>query len=573
VKRPIARAALVVLAPPLVLAVLGLLAELMALPFADRRPCFLVREGEGDAARFVLSGRAPTPATKLRDPSFSAAPAAGAVRLLCLGDSTVYGAPFEPPVPFANWLALRLPRLLPGRRFEVVNAGAPGMCSEDVVDLLRDCGGAGAAALIVYVGHNEYLDANLPRLLSPAGHALRRALGATRAGARLLEATKSEPQSLLGEKLLPRTLVHDAPMIAPEAIALGLSRYRSHLEEIVAFAQARGIAVALCRPVANAVDSPPHRSCFTATTGAPAREEFTTRLKAVRATRLACESATARGEPIDAAAVASALAELDALAEVDPGVALLPFERGRLLLLRGDIAAARDALKAALERDDYPTRQLPRAGEIVAEVARARGAWLVDAAPLFAAEVAPALPAKRRLFVDDVHPDPRGHELLAEAILRTLAEHGFLAPASDWQFAKEPSPAEYRELAGFDPAAQAGAFANEAFMLLGESRFDRGQRKALRAAEAKLRAALEFDANCAEAHLGLAILAAVKGATDRALAELERARAADASIDALLREPWENVPELRAALAAAGLALEGGRLVRDGAAARGLDDG
>lgn len=306
----------------------------------------------------------------------------------------------------------------------------------------------------------------------------------------------------------------------------------------------------------------PHRSVFAPTTSRAARDAFLAEADALAEERRQLDERAERGEPIDRVAIDALLARLDALARVDGTVAQLAWERGRLLFLRGDLAGARAALGEALARDDYPWRQLPRGRAIVAEVAARTGAIAVDAGPLFDAEAAPRLPDLTNLFVDDVHPNPRGHELLAEALVRALAASGWIAPAPEWRFDEEPSPEEYRALTGFQPFQEAVALAESAFLMIGESRFDRGSGKALRAAQTRLDEALAIDAGCSEAHLGLAVLAAIRGEGEAALAAAERARERDPSIDALLLEPWETIPEMRRAFAAAGLSVVDGRLAR-----------
>lgn len=561
--RRVVRRLLLAASGPLLLVPALLGAVELLLQFApDRRPCFLVRTGSGRDARFERSGRAPTVSSKLRTPSFTVEPPDGTDRVLMVGDSTMYGLPFEPPVPFADWVAQRLPMLLPGRRFEVVNLGASGMCSEDVLDLLRECGGAGASLIVVYVGHNEFLDANLPRLLSPRRRAIERTLQTTRLGSLLLDATRGPPRSIAADVVNRRVLIHDEPMIPPDAIERGLAAYRRHLEAMVALGRSTGARVALFRPLSDAFTLKPHLSCFSAVTPASARSRFTAEVQAIDTERRKLEAteAAAGGGEADRAAIDALLVRCDALATLDASVALLPWERGRLLLLKGEREAAATALQEALALDGYPWRQLPRAAEIVEDVAARSGAILVDARPLFDAESAPLLPDQRCCFVDDVHPSARGHELLAEALLRSLAAAGWCAPSDGWRFDLEPSLDDYRRKSGFSADAEAAALARSAFMLLGESHFDRAARPALKAAQRKLEMALEADAGSAEAHLGLAVLAAIRGDSDAAMTEIEIARRRDATIDRLLEEPVETVPAMRAAFEAAGLELVDGRL-------------
>jgi lysophospholipase L1-like esterase len=551
---------LALVAPPTLLAFVLVAAEALLALGPDRRRCFVVPVGEGDATRFVTSGRPPTPSSKLRTREVPAEPAAGAVRVLMLGDSSMYGVPFEPPVPFAHQCAMRLPRLLPGRPFDVVNLGASGMCSDDVRDLLEECDGAGASLVVVYVGHNEFLDVNLPRVLTPARAAIRRALGRTRVGAALLDATRTRARSTVAGIFDPDALVDDEPLLSREAIERGLDRYRRNLEEIVAFARARGAEVALFLPVSNAFDPPPHRSTFSPSTSRVAREAFRIELCALSEAQQALEARAELDEPIDPSEIEALLARVGALERIDATVARLAWLRGRLLFLRGDVAAARDALRIALSNDDYPWRQLPRARAIAAESAARAGAIVVDAGPRFEAEAAPRLPDLTNLFVDDVHPSRRGHELLAEALLRTLAERGWMAPVEEWRFDEEPPIEEDRARADAQPDQQARDLAESAFLLIGESHFDPASKRALLAAQRRIEQAFALDAGCAEAHLGHAVLAAIRGDGDAALAAIARARDRDPSIDAFLVEPWETIPEMRSALRAAGLTVIDGRL-------------
>ncbi|MSR46831.1 MAG: hypothetical protein EXS13_07190 [Planctomycetes bacterium] len=554
------RLALASCGPPLLVALVAGVFELLLAFGDDPRPRFLDRIEAGDGARFVRAKNAPTVHAKLRVESFTVAPAPGVTRVLCLGDSTMYGVPFEPPIPFADWLGLRLPHLLPGQSFEVLNLGASGMCSEDVLDLFRETGGAGASLLVVYVGHNEFLDYNLRRLRWPRAHAIRRALQRSRVGALLLDWTRRPSRSIAAETLDVRVAVRDEPFLTSEQLADGVARYGRNLELLIERAHALHLDVALCRPVSDPTTHAPYYSCFAATTPPAARNRFRIALQEVRADRGLVERAVADGEAVPTAALDRAFARLAEIESIDPAVAVVEWERGRLLLLRGEREAAKAAFCAALNRDGYPIRQRPSAAMALVGVAAARGAWLVDATPAFDAEAAPGLPDRRTLFVDDVHPARRGHELLADAVVRTLAAAGWRAPIAEWCFADEPSLDAYRELSGFDGAAQAAALARESFLLIGQSRFDRGARAALRAARTQIDFALTYDARCAEAHLANCALAAIEGDQAKALAEIELVRAVAPEIEATLAETWENVPEMRAAFTATGLVVADGRL-------------
>ena len=177
------RIGLACVVPPLLVVALLAAAELAAAFFGDPRPRFWTRTRDWEGrALFVASAAPPVANARFRTERFPARPPQGSRRLICVGDSTCYGFPFDPPVPFACWLDLRLKKLLPQQPVEVVNLGASALCSENVLDLLTEIGVGGADVVVVYVGHNEFLDAATLPLVAPAAHAVQRLLRSSRFG-------------------------------------------------------------------------------------------------------------------------------------------------------------------------------------------------------------------------------------------------------------------------------------------------------------------------------------------------------------------------------------------------------
>jgi DnaJ like chaperone protein len=98
-----------------------------------------------------------------------------------------------------------LKQLLPQDATEVVNLASIGFCSEDVMDVLDETEGAGADVLVVYVGHNEFLDRNLRPLVQPRRVATRRRGGPGRAGRQVLAREAYEILGVAANAPTPRS--------------------------------------------------------------------------------------------------------------------------------------------------------------------------------------------------------------------------------------------------------------------------------------------------------------------------------------------------------------------------------
>lgn len=96
---------------------------------------------------------------------FAAAPAAGVTRILVAGGSTTFGFPErpvgeEPTAQIGGFVAAMqaaLDAAMPGK-VELVNIGINGGNSDDTLRVLRRARAWGAAGLVLYDGHNEFMN-------------------------------------------------------------------------------------------------------------------------------------------------------------------------------------------------------------------------------------------------------------------------------------------------------------------------------------------------------------------------------------------------------------------------------
>ncbi len=86
---------------------------------------------------------------------FPVAKDTGAYRIFCIGQSTTEGFPFNPRGGYPEWLQAMVRTLLPGRRVEVVNAGASGSDSTRDLAIVREVLKYQPDLLVLYEGNNE----------------------------------------------------------------------------------------------------------------------------------------------------------------------------------------------------------------------------------------------------------------------------------------------------------------------------------------------------------------------------------------------------------------------------------
>ena len=466
--------------------------------------------------------------TRERDPSV--------LRIFCFGASTTYGLRYAPYASYSRFLEARLEELGSARAVEVVNLGISGYDSQDLGPLSREVAEFAGDLWIVSLGHNEFKHPHLARVLatgqSPwrgwARHSalLRRVLPPARAA--------EEPD------FLART-----PVLDEAGRSRGLELYFAGVRELLANARAAGVPVLLCTPVSNVRDKEPRLTVLRELDDAQFqrhREE----LSAIAA-RWGSE-ATNDAETVTAEAD---LERVERLLEEEPGSALAHFLRGRILIAVGRLGEARHAFARSLECDGLPERAPPFLVGALREFCAGERIPLVDVERRFQHEAEFGIPGFD-LFYDYCHPWLRGHWFIADEILRVLQVH---AVSWGWpeEFARESPPSGNadeemaRVVASFGVDEQllsAVARVQEAKIALGQSAQDPNRREFLVEKAVQIcQAALREDPQLAEAHLVLAVAAAIRGQRGEVRARLERARLLDSAVvrqwaDRVAGEPW-----------------------------------
>jgi tetratricopeptide (TPR) repeat protein len=350
-------------------------------------------------------------------------------RVLCLGESSTAGFPFDCQVPFPWQLKRILSEAYPDRTIEVLNAGMSAISSHVIVDMLPDLLETGPDLVLVYTGHNEFygvyggssalsmggndllVRASLAVQRTHIGQMMRRAVDAFR---------PAPPESTASQALMQRVVGdQNIPPGSPRYVRT-MEGFRANLGRIADACAERKIPVLFATLVSNERDLPPF-----AGTGADAPPQVSELLATGDRARMAG----------DVSRAAEAYADV---LKFDPANADALYGSGRLLLLAGNAEEARRHFREARDNDRMRFRASSEANAIIASVAKNKGAWLVDFADILAAR-SPAHSIGREWICDHLHPDTRGYYMLAAAFYVGIQRMHIL-PAPDPGFRMRQDP-------------------------------------------------------------------------------------------------------------------------------------
>lgn len=349
-------------------------------------------------------------------------------RVFCLGGSTTYGRPYGDATSFCGWLRATLPVIEPALSWEVVNAGGISYASYRVAAVVDEIAMYQPDLLVVYTGHNEFLEERTYRGMrdTPGWRRwLDRRLRGLRSYA-LLEAalgrgarrtTTANRDTLAAEvkTRLDSSIGLDAYTRDDELAANVAEHFRLNLERIVHRGRRSGAEVMLIVPADNLSDSAPFKSELSSDLAEDKVAEFHATLEAGRA-------ALRRG------ALRSARDRLERAVALAPRHALARYELGRVLLAEGAHEAASRQFTAARDEDVCPLRARSEFVAAIRDVASRLNVPTVDFPKLIARQGGPdRSPRGADWFLDHVHPTIEGHRVLAREIIAELYRAGWLS--------------------------------------------------------------------------------------------------------------------------------------------------
>ncbi len=373
-----------------------------------------------------------------RPAKFAASKPPGTFRIFALGGSTTQGEPYATETAFPEWLRLNLQAAVGNEpTVEAINCGGLSYASYRVLAILREVLNYSPDLIVIYTGHNEYLEYR-----TYAGY---RQPNATQRWFGWLSGwhTVQLARSLAGQTT-ERATASDQPHkteLKSEVDALldyqgGLTEYRRgdawyepipahfrwNLEQMVSACQAAHVPLLLVRPVSNLIDCPPLKFEVDPQLSLEDRARFEAHWEAARS---------------GAATVQQSLAEIKSALSIDPQHAGANYLLGQRQFEAGDFAPALTSLQRAKDYDVCPLRAPTSICESVTEVAHRYRTPLVDAEFLFADRSHHGLVGNRWL-VDHIHPNLEGHQLLGEELAQLCFEKEiFPAPVGDWKIRRQ----------------------------------------------------------------------------------------------------------------------------------------
>lgn len=334
-------------------------------------------------------------------------------RVVAFGGSTTLGVPVERepartfPGRLSAWLAAG------GSPAEVLNLGGASFGTDQIVELMGDMAGDGAAVWIMYEGNNEFFQYNLRwyemnaefpgaqvhlrqlhlfRVLEGLLDAPPTVGGVADAReqqkqqlARMMEATLADPSSRPVVDAQGRWSRQDPPAIAVRA------RFRTNLQQMEARA-AQAQATLLIVDVQPNLQQEPWLSLHDPELSFVGRERV----------------ARALADAMSSADRATAVGLAEGAVAIDPVYARSWWVLGMARLAAGDPAGAEPALRNALELDMNPGRPIRDFNDAVHAVTVDGGSVRVDLSPMWAAPASG--PFGGRLYQDACHLTPEAYD-------------------------------------------------------------------------------------------------------------------------------------------------------------------
>ncbi|MEW6512205.1 MAG: tetratricopeptide repeat protein [Bacteroidota bacterium] len=340
-------------------------------------------------------------------------------RVVCLGESSMFGTPYQMNATIPAILRIQLRRLMPERDVEVINLGASAINSNVIADLAPRVLAFSPDVVLLYAGHNEFygpdgvgaswLERRLP-WLTPWKYALRdvrivRLFSQWIGGA-------AEKRATAADRNMMRQVSRGA--LVPEGSEDAERVYRSferNLESIINVFRRARIPLIVSDVTSNLLFAP-----------------FAPELP----------SALAHAEAaLNSENAHTLLQSLDEEATGDSASAALEYLRGRDLLALGDAEAARMSLRRARDLDLLKFRATGRTNEIIHRVCEWNGIPCVPADSLIAS-LSPHGIAGGDLFWEHLHLTAKGYYQIAGIMLSAIEHFHYLPPELDRQDGNAP---------------------------------------------------------------------------------------------------------------------------------------
>ncbi len=330
--------------------------------------------------------------------SFAAQKADDEFRIFCLGGSSVQGSPFHIQTAFSTWLEISLKAAEPTRTWRVVNCGGVSYASYRLVPILQEVLDYEPDLIIVYTGHNEFLEARTLDHVAAQGALVNesielasrlRTFTLLREGYLRLQGISSQDPPA-GRPVLPtevETLLDYRGGLEQYHLddawhASVIGQYEFNLRRMVRMARERGVPIWLVNPPCNLRDCPPFKAEHDPKLPAEAVDRWDALIESAHR--------HLRREHYDPY---QALSEFRQACQLDARHAGAFYSLAQCLESLEKLDEAKAAYQQAKELDVCPLRILQPMNEVVLKVADESDLPLLDAVALFESVSANGIPA------------------------------------------------------------------------------------------------------------------------------------------------------------------------------------
>ncbi len=323
----------------------------------------------------------------------------GSIRIICLGESTMFGVPYQMNATIPGILRKQLRHRYPDRDVEVINLAASAINSNVILDLAPQVAALQPDAVLLYVGHNEFygpdgagasfLEKTFP-FLTPWKYRLRD-LRLVRLFQRTLHRSVAARET---EPNLMREVSRGARIPSGSSDAERVYwMFERNLEGIIREFQANGIPVVVSDVTGNPLFPPFDYD---------PREGFDK-----------AEQDFSSGRYRDV------VQELAGVLSADPTNAFAEYWSGRSYLALGETDSAREFLWRAMDDDLLKFRAPSRTNRIIHDVCSRLGTTCVSSDTLFRSLSPDGIPGSN-LFWEHLHPTPQGYYDIAGLYLQAM---------------------------------------------------------------------------------------------------------------------------------------------------------
>lgn len=359
-----------------------------------------------------------------RPESFAATKAPHEFRIFCLGGSTVQGNPYAVETSFTTWLELSLQAADSSRKWDVVNCGGISYASYRLVPILREVLTHQPDLIVLYTGHNEFLEdrsyQHLKRIPRPVRnmHVWLTHLRTYGLARFLWQRVAGRPETNAARKAA-------APIQLPGEVDTlldhpgGLERYHRddewrqaviehfelNLRLMIGLAREAGVPVILCNPVSSLKDCPPFKS--------QNGDQLST------ADRASFDQLWREAQELQGTDIERKMDVLQQALAIDARHAAAHYLLAECYRAVRRLPEAREEYVRAKEEDLCPLRMLEPMHAVVAQVARDTGTPLVDVRERLESQSDGRITGEETLL-DHVHPTISGHQQIAAEIFAAM---------------------------------------------------------------------------------------------------------------------------------------------------------